>query len=298
MFILVCSLVQIYFFEYIWLTTKAWFFPIHRLHHYTGLVLILFHNLLLILAAYVHEWLEKLNFLWLKQIDDERAMICHQRDELQREISAMLPTRAVNYYLNSNSNLSLSQHYHFKYDRMGLLAIHFDFLHHQSEQDDFFQQIESLLQSKDTYGSVVMQKKASVKDLLFSTDIQQESTAMLSLVELLLEIEESLRQQFDSKVRLSACLHIGCVHEVFIHLEKYPKIDLWGDDIGFIRYLTYNIPAQHCLATKSVYHLLNDLYLFRTAGSIVSIDHQSTVYFFLGRLIGDNVFQVRTSSMH
>lgn len=284
------------------MTTKTDLSSIHPLHHYTGLVLILFHNLLLVLAAYVHEWLEKLNFLWLKQIDDERAMISHQRDELRREIGSMLPTRAVNYYLESNSNLSLSQHYHFKYDRMGLLLIHFDFFHQDNDQDyllvDFHRQIESLLQSKDSYRNVVMQKRASPRELLFSTDIQHSSTAMLSLVELLLQIEETLRQQFYTKARLSACLHIGCVNEVFIHLEKYPKVDLWGDDLGFMRYLTCNVPVQHCLATKSVYHLLNDLYLFRTAGSIQSNDHQSTVYYFLGRLIGDNVFQVRLSSTH
>jgi hypothetical protein len=39
------------------------------------------------------------------------------------------------------------------------------------------------------------------------------------------------------------------------------------------------------------------LYLFRTAGSIVdtqmNIENHTNIYFLLGRLIGDNVFQVR-----
>ncbi|CAF5160568.1 unnamed protein product, partial [Rotaria sp. Silwood1] len=85
-FIIICLIVQLCLFEYIWLTTNIYFPSIHPLHHYTTFTLIIFHSFLLIISSYVREWLEKIDFIWLKQIDNERLIIIRQRDELIKQI--------------------------------------------------------------------------------------------------------------------------------------------------------------------------------------------------------------------
>jgi hypothetical protein len=135
---------------------------------------------------------------------------------------------------------------------------------------------------------------------MFSIDINSNETTknLQNLVEFLFDINERLKQ-ISSKLNLSACLHIGCVHEILIHLEKYPKIDLWSEHVTLLQLLSTKTQANHCLTTTSVYHLLNDLYLFRTAGSIVNSpiisSNNTNIYYLLGRLIGDNVFQGRNA---
>ena len=48
-----------------------------------------------------------------------------------------------------------------------------------------------------------------------------------------------------------------------------------------------------------MYNLLHDLYLFRTAGSILNtqmnIENNTNIYFLLGRLIDENIFQGRNT---
>lgn len=265
------------------------------LHHYTVFTLILLHQLILILLSYIGECLEKSDFIWLKEIDDERQIARRQRDELELELSALLPRRVIDYYLNSDSNFTSIQHYHFRYNQMALLSICF----HSNRSDDdrilmnFLQHIESSLKRDEICKDIVMHKKISMTELLFSMDIHSSNIAILSLVELLFQIEEHLKDRFQSKISLSACLHVARVNEIFIHFEKSPKIDLWTEDLSFVRSLMSHVPANHCLATKPVYQLLNDFYLFRTAGSIQRLDHQSNIYYLLGRLIGENIFQVK-----
>ena len=302
-FILICLILQLCLYEYIWLTTNASFPSIHPLHHYTAFTLIIFHSLLLIISTYVREWLEKIDFIWLKQIDNERLIMVRQRDELIKQTSLYLPLRVINYYLHTDTDLPISQHYHIKYDHMALLYIHFSSLNIQHEYllIDYLNDVEYLLKNNDKYIHIVMHRKSTIKEVIFSIDINTNDSIkyLQQLVELLFQINERLKQISSSTINLAACLHIGCVSEILIHFEKYPKIDLWSEHITLLQLLMTKTQINHCLTTSSVYHLLNDLYLFRTAGSIVNtkltIDNNknnNNIYYLLGRLVGDNIFQV------
>ncbi|CAF3629301.1 unnamed protein product [Rotaria sordida] len=302
-FIMICLIVQLCLFEYIWLTTNIYFPSINPLHHYTTFTLIIFHSFLLIISSYVREWLEKIDFVWLKQIDTERLIIIRQRDELVKQTSLYLPLRAINYYLRNDSDLALSQHYHIKYDRMALLYINFLPLNveHECLLINYLNDIEYLLKNNDKYIDIVMHKKSTIKEIMFSIDINIDDSIknLQQLVELLFQIDERLKQISSTTINLAACLHIGCVHEILIHFEKYPKVDLWSEHITLLQLLISKTQPNHCLTTASIYHLLNDLYLFRTAGSIVSTQfntvNNTNIYYLLGRLIGDNVFQGRNA---
>ncbi|CAF1131625.1 unnamed protein product [Adineta steineri] len=296
--IICCSFLQLYILEYIWLTTNTYFLSINTLHHYTTFTLIIFHNILLIILSYIYEWFEKIDFIWLKQIDNERLMIIRQRNQLIKQISSILPLRVINYYLNTNWNLSLTQHYHYKYDRMGLLYIRFN---SSNNKDEYclihcINNIEYLLRTNEKYLNIVMHKKSTTKELIFSLDLNNSSKSIQQLVELLFQIDEYIKSY---QINLTACLHIGSIHEILIHFIKYPLIDIWSEHILFIQLLISKIQLNHCLVTSTVYHLLNDLYLFRTAGSIIdtqiNIENNTNIYFLLGRLIGDNVFQGRNT---
>lgn len=300
-FIISCSVGQLSLFEYIWLTTDLYFPSIHPLQHYTAFTLIVFHGLLLIISSYVREWLEKIDFVWLKQIDNERLVIGRQRDELIKQATLYLPVRVINYYLRSDSDIALSQHYHLKYERMGLLYINIFPLNveHEYLVIDYLNDVEYLLKNSEKYMHIVMHRKSTIKETLFTIDMNADDSikCLQQLVELLFQIDERLKQISSTKINLSACLHIGCVHEILIHFEKYPKIDVWSEHITLLHLLISKAQPNHCLTTTSVYHLLNDLYLFRTAGSIVStqmnVANNTNIYYLLGRLIGDNVFQVK-----
>jgi hypothetical protein len=302
-FIISSLIVQLCLFEYIWLTTNLYFPSINSLHHYTAFTLIIFHGLLLIISSYVREWLEKIDFVWLKQIDNERLTILRQRDELIKQTSLYLPLRVINYYLRTDSDLALSQHYHMKYDRMALLYINFYPLNLDDEYFlvDYLNDVEYLLKNNEKYLHIVLHRKSTIKELMFSMDINCHDSIkyLQQFVELLFQLNERLQQISLSKINLSACLHIACVNEILIHLEKYPKIDIWSEHISLIQLLISKIQPNHCLTTASVYHLLNDLYLFRTAGSIVNTqvntENNTNIYYLLGRLIGDNVFQGRNT---
>src|SRR5262249_36095379 len=78
-----------------------------------------------------------------------------------------------------------------------------------------------------------------------------------------------------------------------------PKVDIWSEHIPLLQLLITKTQPNHCLTTASIYHLLNDIYLFRTAGSIVSTqintENNTNIYYLLGRLIGDNIFQGRNA---
>ena len=294
-FIIICSILHLYILEYIWLTTNLYFPSINLLHHYTTFTLIIFHNLLLILLIYIHEWLEKIDFIWLKQIDNERLMIIRQRNQLIKQTSFILPLRVINYYLNTNSNLSLTQHYHYKYEHMGLLYIRFNVSNNNS-LIDFLNHFEYLMKNNEKYLNIVMHKKSTIKELIFSMDLNNSLKSIQQLVELLFQITEHTKT---FQINLTACLHIGYVNEILIHFSKYPKIDIWSEHISFIQSLMSKVQLNHCLITSTVYQLLNDLYLFRTAGSIantqMNIENNTNIYFLLGRLIGDNVFQGRNA---
>ena len=301
LFMISCLIVQLCLFEYIWLTTHVYFPSVHPLHHYTALTLIIFHGIILVIASYVREWLEKIDFIWLKQIDNERLTIVRQRDDLVRQTSAFLPIRVINYYLRNDSDLAVSQHYHQKYDRMALLHLRFFPLNleHEYLLVDYLIDVECLLKTKENYAHIVMHRKSTVKEMLFSIDISKGNDpiqGLQELVELLFHIDERLKQISSLSIQLAACLHIGSVQEILIHLEKYPQIDMWGEHVALVQLLITKTQANHCLSTAPVYHLLNDLYLFRTAGSIVGAQTSSAtntnIYYLLGRLIGDNVFQV------
>ncbi len=271
---------------------------ITTLHHYTAFTLIIFHNILLILISYVHEWLEKIDFIWLKQIDNERLMIIRQRNQLIQQVSSIFPTRVINYYLNTNSNSSLTQHYHSKYDHMGLLYIRFHLSTNQDEFPliDFVNNIDYLLKNQDKYLDIVMHRKSTMTELMFSMDLNNTLKSIQQLIELLFQINERLKSL---QINLTACLHIGSINEILIHFEKSPKVDIWSEHISFLQLLLSKIQINHCLVTSSVYNLLHDLYLFRTAGSILNtqmnIENNTNIYFLLGRLIGDNIFQGRNT---
>ncbi|UJR20868.1 hypothetical protein I4U23_023977 [Adineta vaga] len=297
-FLVSCSILQLYILEYVWLTTNTYFPSINALHHYTSVSLIIFHNLLLIILSYIYEWVEKIDFIWLKQIDNERLMIIRQRNQLIKQISSILPMRVINYYLNTNWNSSLTQHYHQKYDRMGLLYICF---HPIVSKDEYslincINNIEYLMKSNEKYENIVMHKKSTINEMIFSLDLQNPSKSIQYLVELLFQIEEYFKTY---QINLTACLHIGSIDEILIHFIQYPKLDFWSEHLSLMKLLISKIQLNHCLVTSSVYQLLHDLYLFRTAGSIIdtqmNIDNNTNIYFLLGRLIGDNVFQGRNT---
>ena len=302
-FIISSLIVQLCLLEYIWLTTNLHFPSITPLHHYTSFTLIIFHGLLLIISSYVREWLEKIDFVWLKQIDNDRLIVLRQRDELIKQTSLYLPLRVIHFYLRTDSDLALSQHYHMKYDRMALLYINFN----PSNIDDdyvlidYLNDLEYLLKNNEKYFHIVLHRKSTMKEIMFSIDINciDSLKYLQQLVELLFELDERLKQISSSKISLSACLHIACVNEILIHLEKYPKIDIWSEHIPLLQLLLSKTQPNHCLTTASVYHLLNDLYLFRTAGSIITTqintENNTNIYYLLGRLIGDNVFQGRNA---
>lgn len=291
-----CSLLQLYVLEYIWFTTNTYFSSINNLHHYTTFSLILFHNFLLIVLSYIHEWLEKIDFIWFKQIDNERLLIIQQRDQLIKQGSLILPKRAIDYYLDPNSNVSLTQHYHYKYDQMGLLYVRFDLVNNKDEDllVNFISNIEHTLKNTDKYQHIVMHKKSTPREIMFSMDLKNSLKSIQELVELLIQLNEHLKPL---QINLTACLHIGSITEILIHFQKYLKVDIWSEHVSFIQLLMSKTQTNHCLVTSSVYHLLNDLYLFRIAGSIINtpmnIEHNTNIYFLLGRLIGDNIFQVR-----
>lgn len=297
-FIIICSILQLYILEYIWLTTNTYFPSITMFHHYTTFSLIIFHNILLILSSYIHEWLEKIDFIWLKQIDNERLMIIRQRNQLIKQTSSVFPLRVINYYLNTNSNISLNQHYHSKYDHIGLLYIRFNLINNQDEYCliDFINKIDYLLKTNDKYMNIVMHKKSTVKELIFSMDLNNSLKSIQQLIELLFQINEHLKSY---QIQLTSCLHIGSLNEILIHFEKYPKIDIWSEHISFLQLLISKIQVNHCLITSIAYNQLNDLYLFRTAGSIlktqINIENNTNIYFLLGRLIGENIFQGRNT---
>ncbi|CAF0743350.1 unnamed protein product [Adineta steineri] len=300
LFIISCLIVQLFLFEYIWITTNLYFPSIHRLHHYTTFTLIILHGLLLIISSYVHEWLEKIDFIWLKQINNERLTIVKQRDELIKQTSLFFPLRVIDYYLRTDSDIVLAQHYHTKYDRMALLYVHFYPLNieHEYMLVEYLNDMEYLLKTNEKYIDIVIHRKSTIKEIIFSIDTNTDDSvkSIQQLVELLFQLEERLKQISSSTINLSACLHIGCVHEILIHLENYPKIDLWSEHISLLQLLISKTQINHCLTTSAVYHLLNDLYLFRTAGLIVSTQINNTnIYYLLGRLIGDNVFQGRNT---
>ena len=295
-FIIICSMLQLYTLEYIWLTTNIYFSSINSLHHYTTLTLIIFHNFVLIILSYIYEWLEKIDFIWFKQIDNERLLIIRQRNQLIKQISLIFPLRAINFYLNTHLNLSLTQHYHSRYDQMGLLYIRFNLINNKDEYSliHLINNIECLLKNTERYMNIVLHKKSTVKEIIFSIDLNNSLRSITDLVELLFQINEQLKT---FQINLTACLHIGYVNEILIHFEKYPKIDVWSEHIPFIQLLLSKIQINHCLITSSVYHLLNNLYLIRIAGSILNtpmnIENNTNIYYLLGRLIGDNIFQVR-----
>ncbi|CAF1388591.1 unnamed protein product [Adineta ricciae] len=300
LFIITCLLIQLVLLEYIWLSTSLYFPSVHRLHHYTTFTFIVFHGILLTILSYVQEWLEKIDFVWLKQIDNERLTIVRQRDELVKQTSLYFPQRVINYYLRTDSDTGLSQHYHTKYDRMALLYMNFYPLdpEHQYMLIDYLNDVEYLLKNNEKYVQIVMHRKSTIKEIMFSIDTNTDDSVktIQQLVELLFQLEERLKQLSSSTIQLAACLHIGCVHEILIHLENYPKIDLWSEQITLLQLLMSKTQANHCLTTATVYHLLNELYLFRTAGSIVSAQiNNVNIYYLLGRLIGDNVFQGRNA---
>ncbi|CAF1592457.1 unnamed protein product [Adineta ricciae] len=297
-FIICCTILQLYILEYVWLTTSTYFPSINALHHYTSFALVIFHNLLLIILSYIYEWLEKIDFLWLKQIDNERLMIIRQRNQLVKQVSSVLPKRVIDYYLNTNWNLSLTQHYHQKYDRMGLLYIRFSPLITKDEHSlvNCMNNIEYLMRNNEKYQDIVLHRKSNIKEVILSLDIQNSSKSIQNLVELLFQIEEYLQTH---QINLTACLHIGSIDEILVHFIQYPKLDLWSEHLSLMQLLISKIQLNHCLVTSSVYQLLNDLYLFRTAGSIIdaqmNIENNTNIYFLLGRLIGDNVFQGRNT---
>jgi hypothetical protein len=182
---------------------------------------------------------------------------------------------------------------------MGLLYINFLPLNSDDEYIliDYLNDIEYLLKNNEKYINIVMHKKSTIKEIMFSIDINSNESIknLQQLIELLFQIDERLKQISVSTINLSACLHIACVHEILIHFEKYPKIDIWSEDITLLQLLITKTQINHCLTTSSVYHLLNDLYLFRTAGSIINTDNNPNIYYLLGRLIGDNIFQGRNT---
>ncbi|CAM4945364.1 unnamed protein product [Rotaria socialis] len=298
LFIIICSILQLYMLEYIWLTTNTYFSSINALHHYTAFTLIIFHNFLLIILSYIHEWLEKIDFIWFKQIDNERLIIIRQRNQLIKQTSFILPLRVINYYLDTNSNLSLSQHYHYKYDQMGLLYVRFDLINNKDEYSliSFINNIEYTLKNNDKYANMVMHKKSTPKEIIFSMDLKNSLKSIQELAEFLFQINE---HQKSFEINLTACLHVGSINEILIHFEKFLKVDIWSEHISFIQLLMSKVQNNHCLVTSSVYNLLNDLYLFRIAGSIINtsmnIENNTSIYFLLGRLIGDNIFQGRNA---
>ena len=300
-FIVICTLVQLCSLEFIWLTTNISLSSIDSLHHYTASALILLHNVLLILGAYVREWLEKIDFIWLREIDVERVKSLRQRHELIQQTSLLLPMRLIAYYLNNASDATLTQHYHVKYDRMALLSIHFRVFPHEQEYVlvDFLHHLDYVVKTNERYVNIVMHRKSTVNEILFSNDMDRSVDAIHQLVELLFLVDERLKQRFQSQIDLTACLHIGSVHEILVHLERSPRTDLWSEHITFMQLLMSHVQANHCLVTAAAYQRLNDVYLFRTAGSIhrtqMSIGNHTAIYYLLGRLIGENTFEVSRS---
>ena len=303
-FLLCCLIIQLCLFEYIWLTTSIYLPSITTFHHYTVFTLIIIHSLLLILSAYVREWLEKIDFVWLKQIDSERLIVHRQREELIKQISFYFPIRVINYYLRNDTNLVLTQHYHVQYEQMALLNVKFIIPEDNNNDDeyflvDFINDLEYLLKTNENYADIVMQRKSTMKQLLFSTDCHRNKKSLENLVEFLFQLDERLKQMSAYKIHLSACLHIGCVDEILIHLEKSPTIDLWSEHLSLMHILNEKIPVNHCLTTANAYQYLNDSYLFRTAGSIqhtqINLEDHTTIYYLLGRLTGENIFQGRNT---
>ena len=214
--------------------------PITSLHHYTTFTLILFHNCLLILMSYVHEWLEKIDFLWLKQIDHERLMITRQRNQLIQQTTTLFPSRMIQFYLNSNSHSALTQHYHCKYEQMGLLYIrfHFSIDDDQSAAIDLVNTIDYSLKNSDRYLNIVMHRKSTMKELMFSMDLNNSLQSIQQLIELLFQIHQRIQSL---QIHLTACVHIGSIHELLIHLKKWPRIDLWSEHISFLQLLLSKI---------------------------------------------------------
>ncbi|CAF1303702.1 unnamed protein product, partial [Didymodactylos carnosus] len=117
--------------------------------------------------------------------------------------------------------------------------------------------------------------------------------------ELLFVVQEKLllkKKQLGLTIRLCSCVHIGTVNEILLHLEKQLKTDLWSEHITLINRLLNKTQPNHCLTTSTAYTPLKDLYLFRTAGTITNNDTTTfQIYYLLGRLIGDNIFQGRNT---
>ena len=286
--ILICSILQIYVYEYIWWSTRGYFPKISSMHHYTVLVLLIIHQFLLIVISYLREWLEKLDFIWLKQLDHDRLMIIRQRQQLIQQISLIYPRRMIDFYLTKSSHSSLTQHYHHQYDQMGLLYIHFE--DNPSSLIDLINTVEYSLKTNERFSKIVLHRRSTMKDLIFSLDL---TSSIEDLIELLFQINEHLQ------IPLTACIHIGRITEVLIHLQTSPKLDIWSEDLTFLEYLLSKIPLNHCLITSPVYQIIHHLYLFRTAGMIIktglNIENNSHVYYLLGRLIGENIFHGRNT---
>lgn len=93
---------------------------------------------------------------------------------------------------------------------------------------------------------------------------------------------------------------MGSVTEALVHTEK-PRIDNWGDGILVAEHLLNQAELNHCIVTADVYSILKDRYLYRPAGSFYIENKETneqryiTIYYLLGRLIGDNIFKGRNS---
>lgn len=282
--ILICSCLQIYIYEYIWWNSREVFPTISLLQHYTALILMIIHQLILIIIGYVREWLDKLDFLSLKQVDHDRLMCIRERNHLIQQILMFYPRRMIDFYLKKSSH----GHYHHRYDRMGLLVIRFE-----QDPSSLINTIEYLMKIDERYSNIVLHRRLMSYEFIFSVDLNSSPRSMEDLAELLFQINEYLQ------IPLSACIHIGRLTEVLIHLQSSPKLDIWSEDLPFIQYLLSKIPLEHCLITSSVYEILRNQYLLRIAGIINktpwNIQNNTHVYYLLGRLIDENIFQGRNT---
>jgi hypothetical protein len=101
-------------------------------------------------------------------------------------------------------------------------------------------------------------------------------------------------------------LNVGQVTEALMHTDT-PTINNWGEGILISNHLVSQSDFNHCIVTEEVYNLLNDKYLYRPAGSFL-VEYTTTfkqqeqqsaqyisIYYLLGRIIGDNIFKGRYS---
>ena len=128
-------------------------------------------------------------------------------------------------------------------------------------------------------------------------------TNLSLLVEFLFAIQEKINDfndKMNTNCSICASINIGCVTEALVHTEK-PRIDNWGDGVLVADHLLAQSEPNHCIVTEDVYHILKDRYLYRPAGSFYIENKETrdqryiTIYYLLGRLIGDNIFKGRNS---